>query len=188
MGQKDDLLAGAKKCLREKGYAKTTARDIVGASGANLASIGYHFRSKDGLMTQAITEILREFGEHFDPAQDSRGLPFGERFAAYWNGLSHAIERDPKLAIAGFENAAMAARMPELREIIAGGQEYARTEIGADYARDAADQKTQRAVGSIMLAVTTGIIAQLLMDPSKAPSAAEIAEAFRYIGNALPRN
>jgi AcrR family transcriptional regulator len=185
MGQKRELLAGAKKCLREKGYAKTTARDIVGASGANLASIGYHYGSKDGLMTQAIIEMLGEFGEQFDPAQDTTALPFNERFAAYWNGLSEALGRDSPLAMVGFENAAVAARMPELKQIIADGQECARMKIGADYTDDSAAPRTQRAVGSVMLGVTTGMIAQFLMDPSRSPSAEEIVEAFRYIGDAL---
>lgn len=54
--------------------------------------------------------------------------------------------RDPQLAIAGFENAAIAARIPELGQIIAGGQERARTEVGAEYTDDNADQGTQRAV------------------------------------------
>jgi AcrR family transcriptional regulator len=185
MGQKSDLLEGAQKCLREKGYANTTARDIIAASGANLASIGYHYGSKEGLMTRAVIEMLGKFGEQFDPAQDTKGLPFNERFAAYWNGLSQSIGRDPQLAIAGFESAAAAARMPELQQIIANGQERARTEIGADYTDEATNLKTQRAVGSLMLAVTTGVIAQQLMAPSAAPSAEEIAEAFRYIGTAL---
>ena len=58
MGHREDLLEGAKKCLLEIGYANTTARDIVAASGTNLASIGYHFGSKEALMTQAIIELL----------------------------------------------------------------------------------------------------------------------------------
>ena len=35
MGHREDLLAGAVRCLREKGYGRTTARDIVAASGAS---------------------------------------------------------------------------------------------------------------------------------------------------------
>jgi AcrR family transcriptional regulator len=185
MGHKEELLEGAKKCLRELGYAKTTARDIVGASGANLASIGYHFGSKDALMTRAMIEMLGEFGESFDPSEDTKALPFTDRFAAYWSGLENAVQHDPQLAIAGFENAAVAARMPDLGMIIANGQERARREIGSDYTDGSTDEKTQRAVGSVMLAVTTGLIAQLIMDASKAPSPSEIADAFRYIGNAL---
>ena len=37
-------------CLREKGYAHTTARDIVAASSTNLASIGYHYGSTKALL------------------------------------------------------------------------------------------------------------------------------------------
>ena len=33
MGNREDLLAAAKRCLYEKGYAHTTARDIAAASG-----------------------------------------------------------------------------------------------------------------------------------------------------------
>src|SRR5690606_38768776 len=50
MGQRQDLLAGAKRCIAEKGYSRTTARDIPAASGANLAAIGYHFGSKEALL------------------------------------------------------------------------------------------------------------------------------------------
>ena len=49
MGHKEDLLDGAKRMLLERGYANTTARDIVAASKTNLASIGYHFGSKEQL-------------------------------------------------------------------------------------------------------------------------------------------
>ena len=37
MGHKEDLLAGAKQVLVERGYANATARDIVAASKTNLA-------------------------------------------------------------------------------------------------------------------------------------------------------
>ncbi|NHW87893.1 helix-turn-helix transcriptional regulator, partial [Escherichia coli] len=46
MGHRERLLAGARNCLYERGYTRTTARDIVAASDTNLASIGYHFGSK----------------------------------------------------------------------------------------------------------------------------------------------
>ena len=40
MGHKDDLLAGAKKVLMERGYANTTARDIVAILQAIKAAGG----------------------------------------------------------------------------------------------------------------------------------------------------
>ena len=36
MGNREDLLAGAQRCLYEKGYARTTARDIASASGVSF--------------------------------------------------------------------------------------------------------------------------------------------------------
>lgn len=57
MGHREDLLEGAKRCLLEKGFVRTTARDIVKESGANLASIGYHYGSKDALLAQAYVAL-----------------------------------------------------------------------------------------------------------------------------------
>src|SRR5213592_1335226 len=56
---RDLLLEAAKRLLRDKGYANTTARDLVAASGTNLASIGYHFGGKEALMKQAVAETTR---------------------------------------------------------------------------------------------------------------------------------
>jgi len=158
MGHKEDLLAGAKKCLREKGYANTTARDIVAASGTNLASIGYHFGSKDALMTQAIVEMLGEWGEHFG-AEPAASIPdYGERFEKHWRDLAAAVASDRQLSLASFENAATDA-----------------------------DAETKRAVGSLMLAVTTGVIAQWLVDPERSPTPDDIVKAFHAIADAFGR-
>src|SRR5438552_14846813 len=55
---RDQLIKGAIKCLQTKGYAHTTARDIAAASGANLASIGYHFGSKEALLNEAMIRLF----------------------------------------------------------------------------------------------------------------------------------
>ena len=63
MGNREDLLAGAKRCLIERGWAHTTVRDIASAAGVSHAAIGYHFGSKDALLTQALVEAVdRNFG------------------------------------------------------------------------------------------------------------------------------
>lgn len=187
MGHKEDLLAGAKKCLREKGYANTTARDIVAASGTNLASIGYHFGSKDALMTQAIIDMLGEWGEKFGGEPAAPHANYAERFSRHWHDFAGAMASDRPLAAASFENAAVAVRIPELAAIISVGQEDAREGLGEDFAADDADAETRRAIGSLMLAVSSGVIAQWLVDPAKAPSPDDIVKAFRAIGEAFAR-
>src|SRR3989440_872256 len=61
ISHRDQLLEGAIECLRNKGYARTTARDIAAAANANLASIGYHFGSKEALLNEAITQTCEEW-------------------------------------------------------------------------------------------------------------------------------
>ncbi|MBF6246937.1 TetR family transcriptional regulator, partial [Nocardia elegans] len=60
MGNREDLLDGARKAILERGLAKVTARDIAAAAGVSLAAIGYHFGSKDRLITEALTEGMGE--------------------------------------------------------------------------------------------------------------------------------
>ncbi len=63
MGNREALIEGAKTCLREKGYTRTTARDIATAAGVSLAAIGYHFGSKDALLNEAMRQALSEWGD-----------------------------------------------------------------------------------------------------------------------------
>ncbi|GAA4049354.1 TetR/AcrR family transcriptional regulator [Nonomuraea soli] len=61
MKEHDTLIGGAKRCLQERGSAHTTARDIARTSGANLASIGYQFGSKDAPLAEAMVEAIAEW-------------------------------------------------------------------------------------------------------------------------------
>src|SRR6266568_5162808 len=96
MGNREDLLAGAKRCLIEKGYAHTTARDIATASGVSLAAIGYHYGSKDTLMNQALFEAISEWGDELQAAL-SADLPPGataiQRFEATFQRIIELFER-----------------------------------------------------------------------------------------------
>ncbi len=104
MGHKEDLLDGAKKMLIERGYANTTARDIVAASHTNLASIGYHYGSLDALLTQAMIEMMGEWGEKFAAASaEQKGKDAEARFRAVWRALFKLFETDMALTQASFD-------------------------------------------------------------------------------------
>lgn len=53
------LLDGTLQCLKERGLAGTTSREIARLSGVNLAGITYHFGSKDDLVAEALLEAIR---------------------------------------------------------------------------------------------------------------------------------
>src|SRR3954452_16143012 len=120
MGHREALLAGARQCLEERGYARTTARDIVAASGTNLASIGYHFGSKEALLNEAIghafDEWTQQVGEIALAVPDASPL---ERMAASWVALLDSFERHRPMLVAFIEALAQAERSPELRAQLA---------------------------------------------------------------------
>ena len=58
------LLEGALRCLGQMPVDKISARVVAEESGANLASIGYHFGSKDALLAAAVVEGLDRWLDH----------------------------------------------------------------------------------------------------------------------------
>lgn len=59
-GTADRLLQATIELLVEQGPAATTLRAITDRAGANVAAVGYHFGSKDALVTEAYAAILAE--------------------------------------------------------------------------------------------------------------------------------
>ena len=57
-GAKRRLLLSALKLFAEKGFAKTSTREIALATGANIAAISYYFGDKAGLYRAVFTEPL----------------------------------------------------------------------------------------------------------------------------------
>lgn len=61
-----NLLEGTLRCLERLPPERVTARAIAEESGANLASITYHFGSKDKLVTEAAITGLDRWLEEID--------------------------------------------------------------------------------------------------------------------------
>src|SRR5712691_7951150 len=129
MGHREDLLAGAVRCLREKGYAHTTARDIVAASGTNLASIGYHYGSTRALLNAAVLAAMDEFGEQMAQAIGGdldAGQSTLERFERFWTRVIDSFRTSSQVWLATFDIFTVAQRDPDVRAAVADGLEDGR--------------------------------------------------------------
>ncbi len=57
------LLDAAEVLFAEKGFEKTTVRDITTAGHCNVASINYHFKNKDNLYREVYVRRIRQLRE-----------------------------------------------------------------------------------------------------------------------------
>ena len=192
MGNREDLIAGAKRCLLEKGYAATTARDIAAASGVSLAAIGYHFGSKDALMNQAVFDSVGDWADELQraitadatvadgPASSASRWPPGSR----WNPLA-----DPAAGCGrrSWNSLGLAQRNDDLRAFLAGvqgfaGQGLARLFLGID---PDTEPEASRLAGPVMHALFIGLLAKYFLDPQQAPAAGDFAAGLRIIAGRM---
>jgi AcrR family transcriptional regulator len=190
MGHREDLLAGAKRCLYDKGYAHTTARDIVAASGTNLGSIGYHYGSTQALLQAAMLSAIEDWGDAVGVALAGSSPDGADRITDFWRRMIGTIESHRQLWLASIEAMLQGERSPDLRAQLAAGFEEGRSGMAAIITgRDEAtlDPETVRSVGAVQMALMSGVMIQWLIDPAHAPQPEEIAAGLRVLGDLSPR-
>jgi AcrR family transcriptional regulator len=191
MGNRDALLAAAKQCLLEKGYNRTTARDIASVAGVSLAAIGYHFSSKDALLTEALLLAFGEWDQELQQALRTTVSPNvtpAQRFEATWAKLIATFESHRPLWIANFEIFAQMVSQPVARELIAGNLRMARTGLAAmflDQEESTISDHVSRTIGTFHHVLLSGLILQWLIDPASALSAKDLTAALRSTAEGL---
>lgn len=180
VSHRERLLQGAIDCLQTKGYARTTARDIAAAADANLASIGYHFGSKEELLNEALLQIFRERDAYIGQvvAEGDDGTPLG-RMTQSFVAVVSVFERFRPLLVASVEAMAQAERSPELRDQMAAYYRDARQGIAVVVREGMADRADEMSadpevVASLVLAAFDGLAFQWLLDPDATPTGEEL--------------
>jgi AcrR family transcriptional regulator len=186
LSNREALLEGALLCLQERGYARTTARDIVAAAGTNLGAIGYHYGTTENLLNAAVIEgFERWFGE-LERSALAAGTGDGwERLLKITAEVPRTFERNRMLARSFIEALAQAERSQEIRAALAASYERGRANVivllGAnplpgteDFAHPAA---------SLLIAIFDGLLLQWLLDPQRTPTGEQlIALAMAWQG------
>jgi AcrR family transcriptional regulator len=174
----------AKRCLREKGYARTTVRDIASAAGVSMAAIGYHYGSKEALMNAALGELTREWGEQVGRALQAAVDPGAgpiEWFEAIWTGAIDSFADSRPLWSATFELLGQMDHVPQAREQLAAWLKEARPGLAGIFQGIDQDDRDAVVIGSFYQALLTGVMAQYLIDPDNAPSGRDLVYALRSI-------
>ncbi|GAB4585927.1 TetR/AcrR family transcriptional regulator [Nocardia sp. IFM 10818] len=164
-------MTGARKAILDRGLAKVTARDIATAAGVSLAAIGYHFGSKDRLVTEALTEgVGGAIGDDMDAVikDAGEGHTLGEALADTWNGLIDVALRNHEALLLSIENGIRIARDPESQGFMAEATGHAYADLAAAVREahpDLSDEQA-RAVGKLFYVLFQGMAVQSLIAPA----------------------
>lgn len=185
MGHREALLDGARRCLLDRGYARTTARDLVAASGTNLASIGYHFGSKEALLNEAMIRIFEERTARLDRISSTSGdAPPLEQLATTFSTVLSMFEAHRPTLVAFLEAIAQSERSDELRARMAAHYRQTRTAVARRMAA-AFSGMTDELPGdptvfaSFLIATLDGLAVQWLLDRDDTPTGQDLVASLR---------
>ncbi|MFD4430597.1 TetR family transcriptional regulator [Nocardia sp. NPDC058497] len=186
MGNREDLLAGARKVILERGVAKATARDIAAAAGVSLAAIGYHFGSKERLVTEALSEALgNSIGDAMEELIDEgAGTSPLAGLTRLWNGMPAVFADNHEAMLASLENIVRIVRSDEARAQLGDQLSGAYTDLAANLraAHPELDEAQADAISRLYFVLAQGLGVLWLLNPGEVVADGDqLAEAVRAL-------
>ncbi|MBO3749751.1 TetR family transcriptional regulator C-terminal domain-containing protein [Streptosporangiaceae bacterium NEAU-GS5] len=179
------LIEGTLRCLEDLPPERITARAIAAASGANLASITYHFGSKDVLITEAVIEGLDRWLAEVDTRLQA-GI--AETPAARLRQAHEAIDqtRRDHLGLARTFLAAIAKAQHDdrVRRLLVTG--FQRTRRSLAHVLGLGDDPAARDAAGLILAMFDGLLFQTLLDEDLAIEGDRMTAAEATLRTLLP--
>jgi AcrR family transcriptional regulator len=178
---RSELIAGTLRCLERLPPERVTARAIAKEAGANVASITYHFESKDALITEAVIDGLdRWLAEIAGRLVELDAEPPPERFRRAAAVIEEGRRRHTGLAVNFLGALAKARHDPRIRELLTEGFRRTRPEVAE--VLGLGDDPAGVDAGGLVLAMFDGLLFQVLLDPSLAIDGDRLARAQERLG------
>ena len=111
-------------------------------------------------------------------------------YEGLWSRLIASFTGDRTLWLASLEAFVLAGRSPELGKQISAGVQEGRRGLAAALTgvpEAEIDDETVRSIGSVQMALMSGVMIQTLDDPDNAPSPAEIVAGLRALAARIER-
>lgn len=180
------LVQGTLRCLERLPAERVTARAIAEESGANLASIAYHFGSKDELVTAAVIEGLDRW---LAEIAASLGTPRPgdapqERLRRAAEAIEATRERHAGLARNFLGALARAQHDAPVRELLIEG--FAKTRPTLAAVLGLGDDDSGEDAAGLVHSMFVGLLFQTLLDPELAIEGERMTAALGRLRDALP--
>jgi AcrR family transcriptional regulator len=180
-----NLIEGTLRCLERLPPERITARAIAEESGANLASIAYHFDSKDKLVTEAaITGLDRWLEEVAEGLGDVAGQEPAVRYRRAGEVIERTRRRHSGLARTFLAALAMAQHDERVRELLAEG--FARTRPNVAALLGLGEDRAGHDAAGLVLGLFYGLLFQTLLDPALAIEGKRLRRAQARLRTVLP--
>jgi AcrR family transcriptional regulator len=179
------LIEGTLRCLERLPPERITARAIAAESGANLASISYHFGSKDNLVTEAVIQGLdRWLADIATGLGDLASQPPATRWRRTLEVVETSRQRHIGLARNFVGALAKAQHDPRVRELLAAG--FHRTRPNVASLLGLGDDQAGHDAAGLVLGLFYGLLFQVLLDPGLAIDGDRMQRAQTRLRGVLP--
>jgi len=182
---RSNLIEGTLRCLERLPPDRVTARAIAAESGANLASIAYHFGSKYDLVTEATIEGLDRWLAEIDDRLAA--LPADEpdaRFQLAVEVMNATRRRHTGLARNFVGALARAQSDPKVKALLAEGFRHSRPNVAA--VLGLGDDEAGEDAGGLVLALFHGLLLASLLDSGLAIEGNRMELAQARLRRAIP--
>ena len=181
------LIEGTLRCLEKLPPERVTARAITEESGANLASIAYHFGSKDNLVTEAVIEGLdRWLAEVTDSLGNLDAHDPVERYRLADEAIAASRRRHTGLARNFIGALAKAQHDARVRQLLADG--FRRTRPAVAALLGLGDDQAGEDAAGLTLALFNGLLFQALLDPDLAIEGDRLRRSQARLRGVLPES
>jgi AcrR family transcriptional regulator len=182
---RSNLLEGTLRCLERLPPGRVTARAIAAESGANIASIAYHFGSKDELVTEAVIAGLDLWLEEIAGALgELERLEPAARLQRAATAIEATRRHHAGLARNFLGALAKAQHDRRIRAALADGFRRTRPRVAALLGLGE-DQAGEDAAG-LVHSLFTGLLFQALLDPDLTIEGRRMTRAQARLREALP--
>lgn len=94
---KETIVLAACECIERRGLPALTTRDIAREAGVNIATIHYHFGTKQKLVEEALERTISHGIEHMDEILQEEGKTAPDRLADILRFLMEGAIRFPNI-------------------------------------------------------------------------------------------
>jgi AcrR family transcriptional regulator len=182
---RSQLIEGTLRCLERLPPERVTARAIAVESGANLASITYHFGSKDNLVTEAVIEGLDRWLAEITTRLENLAPDTPQaRFQRAGEAIEDTRRYHTGLARNFLGALTKAQHDARVRDLLVAGFQRTRAPL-AGLLGLGADAAGHDAAG-LVLALFNGLLFHALLDPTLAVEGDRMIKAQARLRRILP--